>query len=257
MKSMRIPSPDGNGYYNLTEIGDVEYGNPTEIMRNGFITLGTNMYVSAIKLSLEFETQFDDLKNRDQLILRAAAQKALSDWEEISKEIFSVKIPTKLFQLLNEPKKRNQIKALKGIRLNSDKLLSFFCTAHDKYGYAYSVYRAEHVPTGIDPFEIPRFAYKQEDGTLLSTGGSSYSEGQIRSIIEQRSVTFSRFLDKGSEWHCFFYTYRSIFGKEVKGTPHIHYISSAWGLSREEVLMQLRSKNYKLPPVPHIPYGDS
>ena len=74
--------------------------------------------------------------------------------------------------------------------------------------------------------------------------------------VEHRKVIVSKFLDKGDIWHCFFLTFKSLDGKENyhDGQPHLHYISSAWNIPRQEVKEQLTSKKYSLPSLPHIDF---
>lgn len=78
--------------------------------------------------------------------------------------------------------------------------------------------------------------------------------GQLKQVIEQRKVIVSKFLDKGSEWHCLLLTYDSLKGKESwkNGQPHYHYISSKFRIPRDKVVEQLKSSSYNLGSLPHI-----
>ncbi len=105
---------------------------------------------------------------------------------------------------------------------------------------------------------MPIFAHHLENNEVKIIGNTTLTKGQIKSAINQRHAVVAKFLDKGDKWHCFFQTYRSIRGMETGEYPHLHYISHAWGLSREHVLRQLRSKNYKLPSsLPHIRFEEA
>ena len=75
----------------------------------------------------------------------------------------------------------------------------------------------------------------------------SITKGEVKNLIEQRKVIVSHFFDKDDNWHCFFTTYNSIGGKENHkgGQPHFHYISSAFGISREDFLESMKSGQYK------------
>jgi hypothetical protein len=82
------------------------------------------------------------------------------------------------------------------------------------------------------------------------------SIAQLKQVVEHRHVAVAKFLDIGKQWHCFFLTFRSLRGEENHdgGTPHMHYISDKWGISRSSVVKQLTSKKYKLPSLPHVEY---
>jgi hypothetical protein len=81
-------------------------------------------------------------------------------------------------------------------------------------------------------------------------------------VVEHRKVIISKFLDNKTAWHCFFLTFKSIRREESwqDGQPHFHYISDKFGISRENVIVQLKSKDYNLGTLPHIgllDYGDN
>ena len=78
-------------------------------------------------------------------------------------------------------------------------------------------------------------------------GDTDLTEGQVKRMINERKVIIAHFLDRGDEWHCFFITYNSIGGKEnhKDGQPHFHYISSAFGIKRDDFIKSMESGNYK------------
>ena len=92
------------------------------------------------------------------------------------------------------------------------------------------------------------------DNKVHKSGETDLTDGQLKQIVEHRKVIISKFIDKGELWHCFFLTFESLKGKEKwkDGKPHYHYISSAFGLTREQVIGELKKKNYKLNNLPHI-----
>jgi hypothetical protein len=127
--------------------------------------------------------------------------------------------------------------------------------AWEEFGYTYSVYTAEHYPAGHDVRKMPRMANIEDDQEVQIIGDTSLSTGQIRSVIKQRTVTIAKVLDKGEIWHCFYCTYKSVNGQETGNMPHIHYISSGWGMSREKVIAEFKKGKYSLPSTPHIPFA--
>ena len=101
---------------------------------------------------------------------------------------------------------------------------------------------------------MPQFAYKKEDGDITIVGDTKLTKGQIKQAIDQRRMLITKFLDKGDIWHCFFYTYKSLSGKESGGLRHMPYVSNAWNFTRKEALLKFRDKYYPFSSVPHIEY---
>ena len=184
-------------------------------------------------------------------------KRAIKEWKEKYQELKSIKIPKGLRTILeNKLSKKEQIAILKGLSLNSEQVLAFLIMAGEEFKYKYSQYRGEHLPKGFEGKKMPTVAELKDNGETESIGDTELTTGQIKQTITQRHVAVSKFLDRDDQWHCFFLTYKSLGGEEnyKGGQPHLHYISSAWGLSRQDVLTQLKSKNYKLPSLPHIDY---
>ncbi len=241
---MKIENEDRNGHFTVWEAPTIELGDPIDFFRNLNMSISYSMMKSHLEL-LKFPCPPDML---DRILKR----RAYAEWEETYKEAMNRFVPEDLFALLKTEKKSDQLKLLKGIRLNSSILETFYMKAYLDYGFLFSNYSFNHNPTGIKEQAMPRFAYKKDDGTMHRTF-SPLSDGQIRSVIEQRHLLVAKFLDNGNLWHCFFGTMRGMIGGENGGEPHYHYISSGFGRSREDVLFELSQKNYKLPKMPHIP----
>jgi hypothetical protein len=181
------------------------------------------------------------------------SQEAEKDWQEHLDRIMAEEVPPLLFSVLKTRNKKHQEKFLRGMAFTPDQLEAFFYRAYSDYGYTLSIYSSEFLPSDIDEKDMPRLAYL-EDNKIKKTGATTISDGKIKQAIEQRSAIYAKILDNGDAWHCFFITIESIAGKEnwKVGQPHYHYISDAFGLSREEVVKQLKSKNYQLFNLPHI-----
>jgi hypothetical protein len=99
---------------------------------------------------------------------------------------------------------------------------------------------------------------REKDGSITKFGNTELTDGQLKMALEQRSVKIAKFIEKDEEWHCFFITYDSIGGKEnwQNGQPHFHYISNLFGIKKEDVITQIKSKKYKLGNLPHITLED-
>ena len=117
------------------------------------------------------------------------------------------------------------------------------------------MYQNEITPSGIDSTKMPYASLINENGEVEKFGKTELSDGQIKQVIQHRKVTVARIFDNGDRWHCFFANYRSLNGEEIwlgKNQPHFHYISNAFGISRQDLINELKAKKYNLGNVPHI-----
>lgn len=259
MKEIKVKDPNKNGFFNLVEVGDFEYVNPILKMSEIIIKSTESLAYNLLMFAKENNklTNTENVANPDYIISKVALQKGIEAWQEDYKKIMKQNLPEKIFDILEATEKKEQIKLLRGVSFTTEELMLFIFKAWENFGFTYSMYTSQHHHNGLDESLMPRFAYKEEDGDITTVGKTRLTDGAIKHAIEYRTVTIARFLDKGNIWHCFFYSYKSLKGKEKGwgGKPHIHYISHNWGLSREEVLSQLKNKNYKLPSsLPHIDY---
>lgn len=247
MAYKRFPDPKTGGFFSIMTVDDFEFQNPVEETKKMFIEHSVNFERNILLLKRPpFPMHYFD-----RLLYKRAEEKWLEEYNKIS----STKIPDALRALLESSSKKEQEKLLKGFSLTTNELMAFIFFAWENSGFTYSKYHSEHLHTGADKGKLPILIHKdEEDGEITSIGKTELKDGQMRQIIEQRSVKVSKFLDKKQIWHCFFLTYNSIGGTETGRKPHIHYISNYWGLKRDYVLTQLQSKNYKLPSLPHIDY---
>lgn len=246
---------DGSGYFFYTEIGDYEYVHPTEKMGEMVISMTINLFKNHFEF-LKEQGKFPQNPQISNIAVETSARKqALAQWDKVLREIHSQILPEGLIDVLEMAKKKKQFKALNGLYLTESQLTSLIVQACERFGYLYSMYSVEYSPAGLDENRMPTISYKEKDNSISKIGATNLSDGQIRVAIDDRIVRLMRFLDKGDIWHCFFYSYKSISGRESinKETfPHMHFISHTWGLKRDDVLKQLRSKEYRLPAMPHI-----
>lgn len=243
-----------NDFYSVKELGDFEYSDPIErmieVVRSISIINDKN-YFSLLK-----ENAFPYLfvgKNRD-AIQKFFETNALKLWNAYLQQLNTQIIPENLFQILKTDSKREQIKTLKHISFNIDSLNLSIIKAYEDYNFTFSQYISRHNPKNIGDQELPSFSKIENNGEIKIIGTTKLSKGQIKTAIEQRHVVLIKILDKGEKWHCFFHTYKSIQGKEKGEYPHLHYISHLWGLTRQQVLSELQSKQYKLPSSVHVKF---
>jgi hypothetical protein len=254
MKLLRVKNPDGNGFYNIVEFEDFEYSNPIEKDLENRILFELANIKNLVALKTELIEPFNGVIDTEKVMARMALKQGTISFQEELERLQSIELPQNLLNILGNTKKKQQEKILKNISLTSSQLTSLIYTAHSRFGYTYSMYTAHTYPN-VDPRQLPAFAYISEEGKLITSGQTRLTNGQIRSAIEQRQTSIAKFLDNGPVWHCFFYTYRSLAGKETGGNAHIHYLSHNWSnLKREDILNQIKSGKYKLPRAPHIPF---
>lgn len=161
-------------------------------------------------------------------------------------DVANVPTPTRFVEILSSPlKKKEQIKLLKAEHITKQQLEKLMLIAEDM-GYTYSQYKTEVLPDNTSEEELPNAFGLNADGSVKKMGESSLTDGQLKSIIDSRNVEVAKFFDKDEVWHCFYFTYRGMEGKEhgAHGSqPHIHYWSSAFGLDRKELINKLKAGN--------------
>ncbi|NOU16575.1 MAG: hypothetical protein HOO91_03330 [Bacteroidales bacterium] len=174
-------------------------------------------------------------------------------WKQEFETVRKTKVPENFIALFTTKSKDEQKKLLTKQRILPYELLAFYCQAYTDYGFTFSEYKSEHLPNDLKGKEFPNLFY-EDNNEIHKIGETSLSDGQLKHAIKNRNVIVSRFLDKGNEFHCFFTTHKSLKGEESgrDGQPHFHYISDKFGHSRDKVLRELKSKNYKLGTLPHI-----
>lgn len=247
MEVLKIPIY--NGHYNIFKADNAEFVNPVE-------------HYSELIKQFHFHKGYDILIRKKYpipvtkfAIINFMKKVAEKEWKKEKKRIESTKIPAGLINLFNTTSKKEQLELLKKLRMTSTQLLALIFKAWNDFGYKYSHYLIEHLPNDINKSDLPTFYYhdKVED-ELEKAGKTKYSDAQLKHAISYRNVTIAKFLDNGDRWHCFFTTFKSMKGEESweGGKPHYHYISDCFGMRRDKVLKQLRSKNYKLGNLPHI-----
>lgn len=151
-------------------------------------------------------------------------------------------------------KKKEQILLLKGVEVTTQQLGAIFLYADD-LGYLFSNIRFTGKPQKYDAKDVPSFIRLLDDGTVDYSGTTPLTDGQLKNIVEQSKFIVARFLTRGNVWHCFLQDRQSIMGTEhgkMGSMPHLHYLSSAFGLDIEDVKKAIRNGMYPSTPV-HIP----
>lgn len=249
IKGKKIVDEKNNGEYIIFESALVENVNPIEYFREFSISSYFGITHSFLKKSIEHHK----LPVREETIVKYSLKEASENWNEYFNRIKNTEVPENLLLAVFASKKNEQEKLLKNISINSDILLSLIFKLWEIYGFSFSRYISEHYPNRTDENELPKSAYLN-GGKIEKIGETNLTDGQIKQVIENRKVVISNFFDNKENWCCLFLTYDSLKGKEgwKNGTPHYHFISDKFGLSKENVINQLKSKQYKLGSLPHI-----
>lgn len=246
-KSTKIADEDGNGFYRIFWDDKVEKVNPVEYYKNYEL----NKRAISFRDILEMKDPFLAGKLTTDFYVKLAK-------EEIEKEKFwetkeEIEVPENFLKLLETTRKKDQVSLLKGLSINPDQLISLIFKSFNDHHYLYSRYRFENLPKDLDDKKRPKVADISKEGVIKTVGETELTEAQVKKMINERKVIIAHFFDRGDDWHCLFITYNSIDGREnhKNGQPHFHYISSAFGITRDDFIKSMESGNYKSTPI-HI-----
>lgn len=244
MRIQKIPH-DKNGHYTIFEATDIEFADPVKYYAE--LLVNTNVALER-DLLLSKKPPFP-MEMIDNFLLK----RAIKEWDKKFKEYMQTEVPSNFLSLLKCDSKNEQIKLLKGQSLTPEQLIAFILRAWTDFGFTFSQYSAEHHHNGLDTADLPKVVEVKGD-TVEKVGDTPLSDGQLKHAMKYRHVVVSKFLDKQDSWHCLFVTFKSLRGEEPwkDGQPHYHYISDKFGIKRENVVTELKNKNYNLGTLPHI-----
>ena len=239
MNTEQIFDENGRGFTRSFSDDQVEKVNPVEYYKNTELKKRAIMFRDILNIENSFLTSLLD----ESFFIRNA-EESIGDFFE---RLESVSIPENFLLLLNANRKKDQEKLLKRMALSPDQLISLIFKSFKGYNYLYSKYLFENLPNGLEGKKLPKMFHIKDDGTIKKVGKTELTDGELKNIIEHRKVIVSHFLEKEDLWHCFFLTYNSIRGKEnwTNGQAHFHYISSSFGISKEDFIESMRTGKYK------------
>lgn len=240
-----FPKEDGTGFFTIFEGKNVEFIEPIPYFLELYFKIRLSLFTT--EMSIEHpEIPLELVRNK-------LSDQIQNDIVDEFMKIIETPVPNNFIKLFTCSSKKEQIQLLKGASIHPFQLEAFIIKAWKDHGYSFSNYKAEHRPKGFESAKLPKLGVLKEN-SIETIGNTSLSKGQVKQVIQQRSVIISKFIDKGSEWHCFFTTYNSLKGAENwnNGQPHYHYISDKFGIKRDEVVRTLKSNFYNLGSLPHI-----
>jgi hypothetical protein len=223
------------GYSNDT----VERVNPLKYYTESIIS---HRIITLYELTKE---EYKKKKIPDEIAKKVIYKRVTQDWKTEFDNLLKIELPDNFIALLDSKSKRDQEKLLKNQKITSFQIFSFICKAYKEFGYTYSQYKSEILSKDTIKKNMPIYAEIKEKN-IEKVGSTKYTDGKIKQIIEQRKVIVAKILDRGKEWQCFILTFNSLKGNEIwnGGTPHLHYLSDKWGLTRERLIENIKSGNY-------------
>ena len=252
LKIDKIPDGKGGFYFAFVQ-EDIEKVDPITYYEEYFHLTKQILFEDVIRMAAKAKGEILS----DEKVKELASYIVHDSWQKHLVETVQSGIPNNLKALLSSTKKKQQVKLLKGMRFTPEQFTSFTYWSYLEEGYLYSKYMSEYDPSEYSHLSKPTFA-RYEKGKLEHSGDTDMTDGQIKHTIEKRKKIIATFFDRDTEWHCFFITFKSLRGEESwqEGQPHYHYISDKFGLRREDVVTELKSKNYKLNARIHIALDD-
>jgi len=203
-----------------------------------------------ITLRLRYHQELHTGPLRKQLAAQSKVKRLVQlQWEKGLKDYREEVLPTSLVDLLSETKKKNQQKLIKDLVFQSRFFISLPIFAWDKYQMPYSRFTVDYLPKDLHGKKQPELMHLEEDGEVMAVGKTDMTAKEMKAGLRNRHRVISDFIGDESRWYCFFRTMAGIKGTEAKhiGQPHLHFISSAWGITRPNIIASLKDYRYSLP----------
>lgn len=239
MNTEKIFDENGRGFTRVFSMDKVEKVNPIEYYKSYELEKRTISLRDLLNAKNSFLTSLLD----DNFFIKKAEETLVGFFEKFEQ----TKIHDNFIELLKTTRKKDQESLLKGLTLNPDELMSLIIKSYTDFGYLYSKYLFENLPNGLEDKKLPKLFRLKDDGTIDKVGETDLTDGELKNVIEHRKVIVSHFFEKDDIWHCFFLTYNSIGGKEnwKNGQAHFHYISNAFGITKDDFIESMRNGKYK------------
>lgn len=239
MNTRKIYDENGQGFTRIFSNDKIEKVNPIEYYK----TFELEKRATTLRDLLNLKNPFLTSQLSDDFFIKKAEETLVGFFEEFEK----TEVHKNFLVLLKTDRKKNQIRLLKGMTLNLDELMSLIFKSYSEYGFLYSRYLFENLPNGLEGKRLPKLFHIKEDGAIEKVGETDLTDGELKNVIEHRKIIVSHFFELDDIWHCFFWTYNSLSGKEnyKDGQSHSHYISSGFNISKEDFIESMRTGNYR------------
>lgn len=165
---------------------------------------------------------------------------ALRQTDELICKILNEGRPNKnLIKLLDDItlSKRKQEQLLRGLKMSDRDILWWNLLSHRR-GFLMDILHIEVLPNAFDEKLKPAICV-EEQGKIIHVGETNMTCGEMRAMMRQRKVIQLRIYHKNDVFHCFYFTFRGLAGKEsgeFGSQPHYHYVSNKWNYTRENLI---------------------
>lgn len=239
METEKIFDENGQGFIRAFYSNNLERVNPIEYYEASELKNSATLIKDVLALKNPILTSFLD----SDFFERKAKEMIMG----YCKKCLNTEIHQNFIELLKTTRKKDQVRLLKGMTLNPDELMSLIFKSYQEFGFLYSKYHFPNLPNGFVRRKLPKIFRLDENNNIIKVGDTDLTDGELKHIIENRKVIVSHFFEKEDNWHCFFSTYKSMGGEEnwKDGQPHFHYISSSFGISKDDFIESMRTGNYK------------
>jgi hypothetical protein len=239
MDTQRIFDENGQGFIRAFASDKVEKVNPVDYYKKAELKQSATLIRDLLYIKNPLLTSFLD----SEYFEKKANEMIVGYCDKCE----ATEIHDNFLQLLKTDRKKDQVRLLRGMSISPDELMSLIFKSYSVYGYLYSKYHFKNLPTGFEERKLPKIFRILEDGSIHKIGDTDLSDKELKHIIANRKVIISHFFEKDDIWHCFFLTYKSIGGEEnwKDGQPHFHYISSSFGVSKDDFIESMRTGKYR------------
>ena len=202
---------------------------PFDYFRLGHALNVANVYEDILKVKCPFQIP-------QELIRQFCLQKV----DEMLKEMLESSKPNpKIHELLanNSLTKKEQEKLLHGLTLSATDLV-WLNKESQEMGYLLDVYHEEKYHDKFNEKQHPAYFRKKDNGEVETVGKTDMTDGEMRAMLEQRKVVQARIYHKEPIWHCFYFTFKGLYGLEcgtLGSQPHYHYLCDKSGISLDEL----------------------
>lgn len=166
---------------------------------------------------------------------------------EYDRQVYSEGLPDTLKTLMEFTKKSEAVAYCKRIQLSEHEL---FLLMHNcsQIGFTHRSKFTKFVPQGRKVLD--------SDISEMEQGNPRQFFKKVDAIIEEQKMNHVHLIEKGKEWHCFYFSYRDMdYGKKGhwEHGSHLHYVSYLWpNLRKRQVWESFDQRNVNIQGSVHI-----
>lgn len=138
---------------------------------------------------------------------------------------------------------KKQKRLLKGVKFEKTDILWLYKEAED-LGYLLDTTLVEKHPAKYDEKKMPHMFYQNKGGSMDVIGDTDMTEAEMKAYLKERKVVQVRLFHNKEHWHCFYYTFKGLAGKEhgdMGSKPHYHYLSDKSGITWNQLQDRIKA----------------